>query len=161
GRDVDRGQHVITALPLLTAEQIETVRAAVHDLRDQWIPRGPEPASFFTLGTASYLDVGRGPQDGPYQERRITARRQLWARFGWLYELVGEALEKHMRAGVSYPGHLAPPGFHIWLEGAIFTKPRASIHYDLQYQLLDWPPGTDTGRLLSFTLPIRLPRVGG
>jgi hypothetical protein len=152
---------MITALPVLTGEQNEEVRAAVHDLRDHWIPRGEEPASFFTLGTASYLDIGRGPQAGPYQERIIAARRLLRARFGWLYELVGEALEKHLQADVRYPDHLALPGFHIWLEGSISTKPRASIHFDLQYQLHDWPPGTDTDRQLSFTLPVRLPQAGG
>lgn len=152
---------MITVLPVLTGEQNDDVRTAVHDLRDHWIPRGPEPASFFTLGTASYLDLAGDSQAGPYQERRIAARRLLWARFGWLYELVGEAMKKHLQAGVRYPDHLALPGFHIWLEGAIFTRPRASIHFDLQYQLHDWPPGTDTDRLLSFTLPLRLPEAGG
>ena len=58
---------------------------------------------------------------------------------------------------------LALPGFHIWESAGIFTKPEASVHFDLQY-LRHWTAelGTpDVSHPLSFTLALRLPRRGG
>ncbi|GLW08065.1 hypothetical protein Misp01_31950 [Microtetraspora sp. NBRC 13810] len=152
---------MIEQLPVLDAEGIAEIRDQVYGLREHWIPRGPEPASFFTLGTPSYLDVAEHPETDLYRDRGIAARELLRERFAGLYALVGGTLEKHLGAPVEYPGHLALPGFHIWLDAAIFVKPRAPVHFDLQYQAFDWPPGTDTDRLLSFTLPLRLPAAGG
>jgi hypothetical protein len=152
---------VITRLPVLTEEEAATVRDAVHGLRDHWIARGSEPAAFFTLGTPSYLDIAEAPGTGMYEKHGIAGRPLLWERFERLYDLVGDALRRHLGAPVRYADHLALPGFHIWLEAAIFLKPQAPVHFDLQYRSLNWPPGTDTSRLLSFTLPLRLPAAGG
>jgi hypothetical protein len=62
---------------------------------------------------------------------------------------------------VHYPENLALPGFHVWLAPAVFTKPKAPIHFDMQYRAMEWPPGADLSRLISFTLPLRLPGAGG
>ncbi|MGV9386484.1 hypothetical protein ACWDRB_62535 [Nonomuraea sp. NPDC003707] len=152
---------MIEALPVLTAEQCADVRDAVHELRAHWIPRGQEPASFFTLGTPSYLDLAQNPQTGNYHKRAEAARSLLYDRFGWLYKRLGTVLREHLGASACYPDDLALPGFHIWLAPAVFTKPKAPVHFDLQYRAFDWPPGTDLDRLVSFTLPIRLPQSGG
>lgn len=152
---------MIAELPLLTGEQSDALRARIHGMREHWIPRGGEPASFLTLGTPSYLDVAESPESGHYQRHGVAARPLLWEHFRDLYELLGRALSEHLGAPVRYADGLALPGFHIWLEGAIFTKPRAPVHFDLQYEAFDWPPGTDTDRLLSYTLPLRVPAAGG
>ncbi|MET8155853.1 hypothetical protein ABZT47_05730 [Sphaerisporangium sp. NPDC005289] len=149
------------SVPVLTGEQSAAVRDTVHDLRDHWLPRGPEPTAFFTLGPPSYLDLAQDPRAGEYRARARAARPVLRERFGWLYERLAEVLGEHLGSPVCYPEDLALPGFHVWLAAAVFTKPRAPIHFDLQYRAFDWPPGTDLERLLSFTLPIRLPVAGG
>ncbi|MEU6671985.1 hypothetical protein [Streptomyces sp. NPDC046727] len=152
---------MITELPLLSAEDTEDVRGRVHALREHWISRGGEPPAFLTLGTPSYLDVAERPETGHYERHGVAARPLLLEHFQDLYDLIGKALTDHLDAPVRYPDHLALPGFHIWLEAAIFTRPQAPVHFDLQYQAFDWPPGTDTDQLLSFTLPLRVPAAGG
>jgi hypothetical protein len=152
---------VIDELPLLTSTCTADLSDRVHRLRDHWVPRGPEPASFYTLGTPSYLDVAEDPATGYYEKHGVAARPMLQQHFGDLYEQVKAALSAHLDAVVQYAGHLALPGFHIWLEGAIFTRPEAPIHFDLQHQAFEWPPGADTSRQVSFTLPLRLPVAGG
>lgn len=92
---------------------------------------------------------------------RTRPRRNPFHDLDDLYDLIAEALTAHLAASVRYPDHLALPGFHIWLEAAIFTRPRAPVHFDIQHQAFDWPPGTDTDRLLSFALPLRVPAAGG
>ena len=53
------------------------------------------------------------------------------------------------------------PGFHIWAGAGIPTRPRASIHFDLQYQrLLSRPGYARASGTVSFTLPVRLPAAG-
>lgn len=152
---------VMESLAVLTAEESAAVRRRVHELREHWIPRGPAPASFFTLGTPSYLDLAENPETGEYHARAAATRALLLERFGRLYERLAAALAGHLGAPAEYAGDLALPGFHIWLAPAVFTKPKAPVHFDLQYRAFDWPPGTDLDRLLSFTLPLRLPRAGG
>jgi hypothetical protein len=149
---------VITSLDVLTGEQILGVRKAVHSLRSSWIPRG---SAFFTLGTPSYLDLAENPQTGDYHRRTYEYWSLLRERFDWLYQLIQDRLEEHLGAPARYREDLSLPGFHVWLAPAVFTKPRAPIHFDLQHLAFDWPPGTDPSRVLSYTLPIRLPVAGG
>ncbi|MEV7523549.1 hypothetical protein [Streptomyces sp. NPDC091371] len=152
---------MIDRLTVLTEAESDALRETVHGLREHWIPRGAEPASFFTLGTPSYLDLAENPDVGDYQKRADTSRPLLWEAFGGLYERLADLLEGHLGAPVHYPGHLAMPGFHVWLSAAVFTKPKAPVHFDMQYRAFSWPPGTDLTRLVSFTLPVRLPAAGG
>ncbi len=151
---------MISDVEVLTAGRSADLRDAVHAMRERWIPRGTEPASFFTLGTPSYLDLAEEPENG-YRDRARRTRRLLWEGFGWLYESLSAVLAEHLQAPVRYAENLALPGFHVWLSEAVFTKPQAPVHFDLQYKAFEWPPGTDISRLLSFTLPVRLPRAGG
>ena len=73
--------------------------------------------------------------------------------------LWGIARQRH-----AFSPHLALPGFHIFDYHAIPTADVASIHFDLQYQLIDWSddgPAPDFTQPISFTLPARLPAGGG
>ena len=58
---------------------------------------------------------------------------------------------------------LALPGFHVFLNAPLFRDAPASMHYDLQYELLDWTPigEPDTSTQLSLTLSLALPSGGG
>lgn len=151
---------MITSLDVLSLPECAAVRDEVHRLRPHWIPRGREPSSFFTLGTPSYLDLAENPAGG-YRDIAAATRPLLLDRFGWLYGRLEKLLAEHLGEPVWYPEDLALPGFHVWLAPAVFVKPLAPIHFDLQYRAVRWPAGADPSRLLSFTLAIRLPEAGG
>lgn len=149
---------MITSFTLLTPEECARADQALKALRAEWTPRGGEPANFFTLGAASYLDAGTD-----YARRAAAGNPVLAEHFGWLHDKLREFLGWRLGAAAVYAGPLALPGFHIWETGAIFTQPQASVHFDLP-QLRAWPrdtPGADFAHPLSFTLAIRLPRAGG
>lgn len=149
---------MITSLGLLAADECRRVEVQIKELRDLWIPRGPAGTSFFTLGAASYLD-----ELSDYRMHAERLNPVLCDRFTWLYSRVVDFLSRRLRAPVAFADGLAVPGFHIWLNRAIFVSPVASVHFDLQYQRT-WPEtatGVDYDHPLSFTLPIRLPRRGG
>jgi hypothetical protein len=148
---------MITSLTLLNASELERVEDRIKELRTHWIPRGAEPANFFTFGAASYLD-----DPAEYPRTAAALNPILSDAFSWLYERLLDFLSKRLRAPATFAPGLGLPGFHIWLTPAIFIRPEASIHFDLQY-LRAWPSleGADLKRPLSFTMAIRLPRRGG
>lgn len=155
---------MIAHLEVLTPEQCALVRAEVHRLRDHWTGRGGDRPTFFTLGAASYIDASVPEGEGtPYASLAAARNPLLRTRFDWLYALVMYALSRHLRAPVALADGVALPGFHIWEYPEIITTPTASVHFDLQYELLgaNLAPGTDVTRPISFTLPVQLPRAGG
>jgi hypothetical protein len=147
-------------LVLLTPEECERVHDDVHALRDRWIQRRPG-LPFFTLGVASYLDAVNG-NFANYRERARQLNPILKEHFGFLYERLCERLSAELGMPVRLDDDLAFPGFHIFLAHPEFTKPIASVHYDMQFQLIDWSAygAVDTDRQLSLTLAIRMPRAG-
>lgn len=132
---------MIDSLEVLTAASSAELRDAVHGLRRHWTPRGPEPVAFFTLGAPSYLDLAPDPESAVYQRRAQASRPLLRDSFDWLYTRLSKLLGEHLGAPVTYAEHLGLPGFHVWLSAAVFTKPVAPLHFDLQYQSISWPPG--------------------
>ncbi|MGH3379378.1 MAG: hypothetical protein ACRDP6_32065 [Actinoallomurus sp.] len=152
---------MIDTIDVLTETGSAELRETVRGLRRYWTPRGPEPAVFFTLGAPSYLDLTPNPGSDDYQRHADVSRPVLLDSVGWLYENLAKLLSEYLSAPVDYPDHLGLPGFHIWLAAAVFTKPSAPMHFDLQYRSIGWPPETDLTRHISFTLPLRLPAAGG
>jgi hypothetical protein len=158
---------MLTEVPLLSYPECEGVAAGVRRLRELWIPRGIVPSSFYTLGLASYQDLSRpvpgyGRRD--YYGELASRNSAILAEFTWLFARLQEALTIYLGAPTYFSRRCAVPGFHIFEAPAIPTGDVASIHFDLQYQLLDWhdddpPPNFDNP--LSFTLPIQLPAAGG
>jgi hypothetical protein len=158
---------MLTQIPVLDPGECEMVAAGVCDLRSQWVPRGGQPTSFFTLGVASYQDLASAaagiPQRDYYREAPI-CNALIAGKFGWLLRRVQDALGELLGTGTQFSPHLALPGFHIFDYHAIPTADVASIHFDLQYQLIDWSdngPAPDFTQPISFTLPARLPAGGG
>jgi len=153
-------------IPILDPAECERATAQVAGLRHHWIPRGPAPTSFFTLGVASYQDLSEAPpwprpdyyQDAP----RFNAL--ILQHLGWLLERVRASLEGFLGAPTRFSERLGVPGFHIFGDASIPRTDTASIHCDLQYQLIDWNDGEappDFASAMSFTLPTRLPQGGG
>ncbi len=158
---------MLTHANVLTPEECDRVAKEINELSSYWLPRSPEPASFFTLGVASYQDLAEFDQGTPTYDYYRVARFSnalIRDRFGWLLGRVTEALQQFLGAPAHFDARLAAPGFHIFTPYAIPRSDEASVHFDLQYQLIDWSdgmPAPDFSAPLSFTLPIRLPHGGG
>lgn len=144
-------------MPLLDDSEVARVYAGVHAERERWTRRSNE-YPFFTLGAASYLD-GSNNGAARYQDLARRTNPVLAAGFGWVHERLRLAVSHLVGAKARYDERLALPGFHIFLSG----MPSGSIHYDLQYEFIDWSAiGVPDGRRqLSLTLAIALPAGGG
>ena len=146
-------------VPLLDPHECARVIERIDARRADWIPRNPE-LPFYSLGAASYLDVGGGRTG--YYDRAAAYNPLLEHDFGWLYRKLQRALEDHLRAHVIFEKRAALPGFHIFLAHPAFTQPLGRIHFDLQFHNIEWPAAgeMDFSRPVSFTLAVRLPRSG-
>lgn len=140
---------------MLDATTCTAAADAVLALRAHWIRR-VQGAEFYTLGAASYLDSGE-----QYRARAAELNPILGAHFGPLHASLARALTEVLVAPVEVALGKAVPGFHIWGVPGIPTSPVASLHFDLQYERLEWPADTQLAHTISFTLPLRLPRAGG
>jgi hypothetical protein len=147
-------------LKLLSAAEARDVRARVHALRQQW-RRRREEAPFYTLGVAGYIDAAR---DGfaAYCAAARDSNALLAEHFGDLYARLAAAIGEHLSEPVAYHDGFALPGFHIFLADPQFATPSASLHFDRQYEHLDWSglDAADFDRQLSYTLSIALPARG-
>lgn len=147
-------------LALLDREQCSEIAGRVRALRPRWESRWLG-LPFYTLGAASYLDSGPAAWDAYY--RKVASLNPLLeSEFGWLYGRLLKALGEWLGADASFVPNAARPGFHIFLAHDTFRLPVAKIHFDIQYENIDWSgcEGIDFSRPLSFTLAIRLPRSG-
>jgi hypothetical protein len=153
--------EILSDVPLLTADETARALEAVMALREHWTPRQTLP--FFTLGAAAYLDA-RGGAFPAYLAAAQRTNPILSEHFGWIHDRLCAVVTA--RAGgepaVCDPG-LALPGFHVFLNAPLFKDAPASMHYDLQYDLLDWTPfgEPETATQLSLTLSLALPSGGG
>jgi hypothetical protein len=158
---------MLTHANVLTPEECDRVAAEINSLDVYWLPRSAEPATFFTLGVSSYQDLADSDPGEPVYDYYRVARFSnafLLQRFGWLLGRVRDALQAFLGAPAHFDPRLAAPGFHIFTAPALPRSGEASIHFDLQYQLIDWHdglPAPDLSAPVSFTLPIRLPQGGG
>lgn len=145
---------------LLSEEECRRVEKVVFSLKPFWTQRSPL-APFYTLGVASYLD---GNQKERYLELVKMINPILKEHFSWLYEKLKTKLEEVLKAPICFDDQFALPGFHIFLAHAAFLLPVATVHYDLQFEHIDWAknyPGIDFSTQLSMTLALRLPKAGG
>ena len=152
---------MVDTLNILAPSDCARVRAVVYELRHLWIPRNRQ-FPFFTLAAASYLDAAAPGSCDAYCRKAAASNALLREQLGWLYDSVLEALSHHLGAPATHCEPYALPGFHIFLAHEFFRTSVASVHCDLQYQLLEWgpPEAVDFERPLSFTLSISLPRSG-
>lgn len=150
----------VTRLALLDEEQCAEAAGRVRALRSLWERRWPG-LPFYTLGAASYLDSAAGARE-IYYGKAASLNPLLEREFGWLYERLLNALGEWLGASASFVPDAARPGFHIFLAHETFRLPLSKIHFDIQYENIDWSgcEGIDFSKPLSFTLAIRLPRSG-
>jgi hypothetical protein len=146
---------------IVSAEEAARVCEAVHSERAQWTRRSPS-YPFFTLGAACYLD---GPSIGyaAYQREAHRLNPILRSRFGWLYDRLQEYVSTIVGSPASYDDRVALPGFHVFLTEPGAPRHAGSVHYDLQYEQIDWNNWgkPDPDRQLSMTIAFALPSAGG
>lgn len=148
-------------IQLLSETDSASLVESIDGLRDEWTHRW-EGLPFWTLGAASYLDAAeRG--FAYYAEKARATREVLDREFSSLYASVCGALSDIVEAPAELAENLARPGFHIFDFHPDFMLNKASAHYDLQYELLEWDGYEDVDRdsQISFTLPLALPEAGG
>jgi hypothetical protein len=158
--DSARTDVAIRRLAMLSDVECGVIRDQVFALRPEWTGRDPR-LPFHTLGTASYLDAPAGG----FKSYSKAARRTnaiLGEHFAPLLDRLCATLEPVLGGSVVHDPRFALPGFHVFLADPAFTRPVADVHYDLQFEHLDWSPhgSIDPERQLSMTLAIRLPRAG-
>jgi hypothetical protein len=148
--------NLLTEIEVLSPSECGNIRNILYDRRGHWISRSLI-VPFHTLAVASYLDAtnARCPD---YAQRAQASNRVLRESFEWLYGRLREALETFLRAPVVLDDRFALPGFHILGFHETCRYKEASIHYDLQYSLLEWEHPIETP--ISFTLSIALPPGG-
>ena len=146
---------------MLTATEAGEVDAGVDAERDHWMGGGAD-SSRFVLGTASYVECPRTGFSGYMAEARRT-NPILSARFGWLFERLRAKVSEMIGAEAGYEDQLALPGFHVLLHEPARSSSTASVHFDQQYELIDWSMWghADYERQLSMTLAVVLPASGG
>lgn len=154
-------REILADVPLVTPEEAAQVCAGVHAERAHWTRRNPD-YPFFTLGAAAYLD---GPRIGfaRYQEEARRLNPVLSARFGFVHDRLRDEVSRLVGSPVRYDDRVALPGFHIFLSDPSVPQPVASMHYDMQYEHIDWRGwGTpDRDKQLSLTITFALPASGG
>jgi len=148
-------------LEFLSREECDRVWETLKVMRGHWTHRHPS-APFYTLGAPSYLDAADPSAAEGYYRRARQENPLLVEQFGWLYVKLAWVLGGALGGPCAYEGGFGRPGFHIFLPDSVFAHPFASVHIDLQYELLDWPPhpAPDFDHPLSFTGSIVLPTAG-
>ena len=142
---------------LLAADECAAIARDVEALRPHWQARSQ--GSFFSLGTAAYLDA-----PGRQEAYLVAARRTnpvLLGAFRDLEDRVAHFLAELLAETVVIDTERAVPGFHIFvLDGSERGRdePARRAHFDLQWR--DAYPGTEPSGTLSFTLPIATPSGG-
>jgi hypothetical protein len=147
----------------LNSEECHRTADTVHALRPHWEQRHSE-APFYTLGAASYLDAADpAARKKCYYHKARRLNPVLEKNFAWLYARLSESLAEHLGGPCAFESRAGRPGFHIFMPVPLFRQSVASIHVDLQYQLIDWRdhPRPDFEKPVSFTASVVLPRGGG
>ncbi len=150
---------MLVRVSVLSEAQCGNIAARLNYLRPEWIWRAP---GFYTLGVATYLDIGCAENPEASYYGRVAATNGLLRReFGDELAALQRSLCDTLQAPCRFASGLALPGFHIFECGGICTSGTPTPHFDLQYQYHQWPFALAASQFISFTLTISLPRLGG
>jgi hypothetical protein len=150
---------MVVDVPVLAQDECEELAARIEALRPQWCHRQD---GFATIGVATYLDVicSKTPEES-YYRRLATWNAFILREFPDTLERVKMTLAAFLGAQARFESAVALPGFHIFEGRGVATSFAPNAHFDLQHRYLRWPfalTGTD---VISFTLAVKLPRLGG
>jgi hypothetical protein len=145
---------------LLQEPDCEEIKEEIFKLEDHWVQRH-ESFPFYTLGASSYIDAAELGFEA-YNELAQKQNPMLDEKFSSLFETLCAALSEQWQSDVVMHEALARPGFHIFLAHPAFSLTAGSIHFDRQFESIDWSDiaEVDTSQQRSLTLSIQLPRAG-
>jgi hypothetical protein len=132
----------------LSIDECSGIADDVIGLRDILLLRD----GFFTLGAAVYLDDPR-----VYSTLARLINPYISKYFDELIGKVGSYFETETGLPPVFFDNIALPGFHIFDHNA--SNLQGYAHQDTPH--LNLFSGTDYSRPFTFTLPVRLPRLGG
>jgi hypothetical protein len=157
---------------VLTKDECEYIVDQIDFFKDQWIRRENGPFHYYTIGTATHLDIE--PFDSISEEtKKLIAYNNdfLKNNFSKLYDKVIKAIE--LEFGSAELVEDAPiPGFFCYGEPKpnsierVFAEPmggKTHIHQDEQFSSLDyiWSKYNDVEHeTIGFTLPLETPEYG-
>lgn len=147
-------------MPVLDPARAAEAAARVVNLRDRWERRN-ETGLYHTIGVVTEEDARAGVDD--YCRRAEPSNVILKQAFSDVHEQIRIALEETKGEPVRFHQRYGLPGVMIYLSP---NRPAVVVgnrpHVDLQYRLLNWPPGFEpvSENLLSFTLALALPPRG-
>ncbi len=144
-------------LEILSPDECRGLDDTIHALSDRWTRRSPD-LPFFTLGAAIYLDAVAGGASG-YRALARASNPLLAEHFGWLHERLRVRIEEELGEAVFFHEDFALPGFHIFGFHESYTK-LAKIHFDEQYDLVEFGSLGTPSAHLSLTLAVHIPACG-
>jgi hypothetical protein len=146
-------------IQVFTTQECTEIVSRLERLRPKWLTR---QRGFATFGVATYLDVMcSNCPDETYYRRLSVWNKLLMQEFGEELERIGTVLSQQLKAPTRYESAVALPGFHIFEDGGLCTMEQPSMHFDLQHRSLRWPFGPISDEVISFTVTIKLPHLGG
>jgi hypothetical protein len=141
---------------LFSPAECSGIRNDVLALKEYWSPRSKN--SFYTLGTAAYLDAQQSHAD--YLAAASEVNPVLRSTFAGMLETTRAFFEDLLFDKVEIADRLGVPGFHIFkLDGsARADRPAQRAHFDLQW--MSALPGQEVQGTISFTVAIEQPTGG-
>jgi hypothetical protein len=145
--------------PVLDLADCADVCARLEAIRSEWLVRG---TGFATIGVAAYLDIMNSAcPEVDYYGRLAMQNRMLRSKFPDVLDRIAEVLRRLLDAPVRFDAAVALPGFHVFEDKGITVESWPSQHFDLQHRAVRWPFDLASEEIVSFTLALRLPRLGG
>ena len=149
---------MVIDVPVFSEKQSLEVARKLENLRSFWLKRG---LGFYTFGIATYLDImcSKKPIDDYYN--RISYYNNLISEhFEAELEEVKRIISEYFKISSRFEPKVAFPGFHIFENEGLTLVDLPSQHFDLQHRYLQWPFGPVSDDVISFTLPIKIPKNG-
>jgi hypothetical protein len=160
-------QSTVTSLNVLSLDESAGWADEVRSLERFWTRR-EESVPFFTLGLAAYLDADlesigvRSRRPYHLDSFRHWNNRLLRQHFGPLLDrCCNEICAWSGWPAACEDAVAALPGFHIHLPHPAFANEVASRHVDVQFRKVFGIAQPDPGSVMTFTLPVAMPRGAG
>jgi hypothetical protein len=150
---------MVIDIQVFSETESSAIAQKLEAIRSLWIARG---LGFYTVGVATYLDVMCSDNaEASYYGRLPATNALLRAHFADELDTVSARLAEYFKVPTRWEETVALPGFHVFENPSLTTTERPSQHFDLQHRFLRWPFGAVTDDVISFTLSVKLPRMGG
>jgi hypothetical protein len=149
---------MVIDIELFSEEHAASIANRLESLRSQWICRNE---GFSTFGVATYLDLmsSKSPEMD-YYDRSQRYNQLLMEHFSDELEIVRKSIADYFNTEARFEPALALPGFHIFEYHGITISDQPSHHFDLQHRYLRWPFAPISDDVISFTLALKIPRLG-